>query len=67
MYVLMWVPQVVDNNWGVHGIIPKSIFAKRTVGRKLMEYLGDRDLLDQIAMRHKIQERKASSIWSMLR
>lgn len=50
--------KVVDNNWGVHGLVTKVLFKKRTQGRKLLSYLEEADLIDQMKLREKLSERR---------
>eukprot|EP00850_Spirogloea_muscicola_P009457 SM000053S17414 [mRNA] locus=s53:280840:285052:+ [translate_table: standard] len=56
-----FVTQVVDSNWGVHGTIRKAVFAKRTQARRLLEYVGDSDLIDQMHHRAKLAARRRNS------
>lgn len=60
------VTQVVDSNWGVHGIVKKFIFAKRVLGRKLLEFLGDSSLINNIQYRENLQKRRQESLFSFL-
>eukprot|EP00897_Mesotaenium_endlicherianum_P009152 jgi/Mesen1/8265/ME000448S07414 len=63
-----FVTQVVDGNWGVHGVIRKELFVKRTKGRKLLEYMGNQDLIDQLSHRARLAARRRNSaiadLWS---
>eukprot|EP00850_Spirogloea_muscicola_P017982 SM000160S02523 [mRNA] locus=s160:71:4872:+ [translate_table: standard] len=56
-----FVTQVVDSNWGVHGTVRKAEFAKRTQARRLLEYVGDSDLIEQMHHRAKLAARRRNS------
>eukprot|EP00897_Mesotaenium_endlicherianum_P005486 jgi/Mesen1/4966/ME000248S04250 len=56
------VTQVVDSNWGVHGLVKKFVFGKRTKGRKLLEYMGDPNFFSQLKAREAMARRRQKSL-----
>lgn len=52
------VTQVVDNNWGVHGLVKKAAFKRRTIGRRLLEHLEAGNLVEHITVRHMGEKKR---------